>query len=183
MSDFPYLQPTSEKDLIAKNVEIVDNQGAPFLLMPLEFARKKKLPRRIFLSVLKDNKKRALIVKKNEVEKKEAQLWTLSSIGNVLAGESAEGAALRELQYDFNLNTVNFPLEELHTLPFMENDTMLSASIFLAGPCKADDILPNPESISDIMFLTKGELEGLSTQHPEIFHSLLFWALRSGWIF
>lgn len=152
--------------------------------MPLESAKKRKLPRRVFLLVLKDNKKRVLIVKRKGKHSHKYIQWTLSGMGDVLAGESAEGAVLRVLERDFHLEkTSPVPLEELHSIPFLEDDTMLSANIFLGGPCKADDILLNPEHIIDILFLTKSELEGLSTKHAEIFHPLLFWALRSGWIF
>lgn len=184
LEDFPYICNEEEKEQIYRCVEIVDNQGAPFLLMPIEYARKKKLPRRIFLSVLKDTKKRALIVKRRNQNKNDTALWNLSSMGNVMAGESAEGAVLREFQRDFRLDIqANISIEELLVLPFMENETMLSASIFLAGPCRADEIEANAKNIEDFMFLTKDELEGISSKHPEIFHSLLFWALRSGWIF
>ena len=147
--------------------------------MPLEMAKKKKMSRRIVFVILKDHRNRVLLAKKRE-NIKQNTLWNLSAHGNVFAGESAEGAAVRELKNDFNIEDIR--LQELSTLPFMENDVPLSASLFLAGPWR-EKVKPNTNLIHDAMFVDKGELAGLLKHQPDMFHSLLVWALRSGWIF
>ena len=175
--DFPYKQAPQK---ISTLVEIFDNRGNPFLLMPLEIAKKKKMSRRIVFVILKDHKNRVLVAKKRENIKQSNVPWNLSAYGNVFAGESSEGAAVRELKENFNISDIR--LKELSTLPFMENDVPLSASIFLAGPWR-ETISPNDDFIYDAMFVDKDELAGLLQHQPEMFHSLLVWALRSGWIF
>jgi len=147
--------------------------------MPLEAAKKKKMSRRIVFVILKDHKNKVLLARKRE-NIKQNTLWSLSAYGNVFAGESAEGAAVRELQNNFHIK--NIRLQELSTLPFMDNDVPLSASIFLAGPWR-EKIKPNLDFVHDAMVVDKDELTGLLQHHPDMFHSLLVWALRSGWIF
>lgn len=178
LSDFPYKQ-TPQK--LSSLVEIFDNRGEPFLLMPLEVAKKKKMSRRIVFIILKDHKNRVLLAKKIKNIKQSNIPWSLSAYGNVFAGESAEGAVVRELKESFNINNIH--LKELSTLPFMDNDDIpLSASIFLAGPWR-ENITPNFDLVHDAMLVDKDELTGLLQHQPDMFHSLLVWALRSGWIF
>ncbi len=177
LPDFPYNQDPLEKENL---VEVFDNRGETFMLMPLEMARKQKMSRRIVFVILKDHKNRVLLAKKKENIKQNNPLWTLSGYDNVYAGESAEGAVLRELKNSFNIEGIK--LKELRTLPFMENDIPLSATIFLAGPWK-DRFELNLDYVHDAMFVDKDELAGLLKFQPEMFHTLLVWALRSGWIF
>ncbi len=177
LSDCPYTKAPQELSTL---VEVFDNQGDPFLLMPLEIAKKKKMSRRIVFVILKDHKNRVLLAKKRENIKQSDTLWSLSAYGDVFAGESAEGAAAREIENNFKIE--NTRLRELHTLPFMENDVPLSASIFLAGPWR-ENIKTNLDFVYDAMFVDKNELAGLLQYQPDMFHPLLVWALRSGWIF
>lgn len=178
LSDFPYNQ-TPQK--LSSLVEIFDNRGEPFLLMPLDIAKKKKMSRRIVFIILKDHKNRVLLAKKMKNIKQTNTPWSLSAYTNVFAGESAEGAVVRELKESFNIDNIH--LKELRTVPFLDNDDIpLSASIFLAGPWR-EAIKPNLDLVHDAMFVDKDELTGLLQHQPEMFHSLLGWALRSGWIF
>lgn len=177
LSDFPYRQYPQEEEL----VEIFDKEGRTFLLTPQGDAKKKKMSRRIVFVILKDNRKRVLITKSTKNKKKNSILWKLSAYTQVYAGESTEDAAYRELKQNFNIEDIR--LQELRTVPFLDkNEVMLSATIFIAGPWR-ETIQANKENVLDCMFVDKDELTGLLDFQPEMFHVIIEWALRSGWLF
>ncbi len=177
LSDFPYRQiPEFYENL----VEVFDNRGEVFMLMPLEMANKKKMLRRIIFVILKDNKNRVLLSKKNTANLQTNSLWSLSGHNNIFVGESAIGAALQELKNNFYIDDI--AINELRTLPFIEQDIPLSATVFSAGPYKKR-LEINSDYVTDAMFVDKDELSGLLEFQPDMFSPLLSWALRSGWIF
>ncbi len=176
LSDFPYNQLPQNLNSL---VEVFNNNGDKFMLMPLEFAKKKRMLRRIVFIILKDHKNRVLLSKKVE-SGKSSNLWSLSGYNNIFVGESAKGAALNELKNNYHIE--NIKIKELHTIPFLEQDIPLSATIFSAGPWW-DSLTINPNYVIDAMFVDKDELSGLLEIQPEMFSSLLIWALRSNLIF
>lgn len=161
-------------------MEIYNNHGQPFLLVPLQDAIKKKMHRRVVFVILKDDRNRVLITKSHKNTKQKSELWNLSAYGDVFAGESTEGSAFRILRECFDI--IDISIHDILVIPFMEHDATLYTSIFKTGAWR-NPVIPNQEFIIDSMFVDKDELTGLLEFQPEAFHSLLVWAMRSNWIF
>ncbi len=176
LSDFPYSQvPKDYQNL----VEIYDNRGEKIMIMPLELAKKKKMLHKIVFIILKDKNNRVLLSKKIE-QGKVNSLWSLSGYNAVFLGQSTLGTAIEELKNNYFIEDIK--IKEIHTLPFMENDVPLSATIYSAGPWW-NSLRINSNYVADAMFVDKDELSGLLEIQPEMFSSLLIWALRSNLIF
>lgn len=174
--DFPYLlDEEAQKNL----VEITDNNGLPFLLMPAHIVKKKKMRHRIIFVILKDNKNRVLFVKKQTTEKN--PLWEFPCYGIVFAGESAEGTAYKELQENFYIDD-SIKMHEIATLPCLYDDIYVTATVFRAG-IHSGTFRYNEEKIQDAMFVDKDELNGLLAYAPDIFNPIITWANRANWLF
>lgn len=174
--DFPYLLDEENRKNL---VEITDNNGLPFLLMPAHIVKKKKMRHRIIFVVLKDNKNRILFVKKQTTEKN--PLWEFPCYGIVFAGESAEGTAYKELQENFYIDD-SIKLHEIATLPYLYDDIYVTATVFRAG-LHSGIFRCNEEKIQDAMFVDKDELNGLLAYAPDIFNPIITWANRANWLF
>lgn len=160
-------------------VEITDNNGLPFLLMPAHIVKKKKMRHRIIFVVLKDNKNRVLFVKKQTTEKN--PLWEFPCYGIVFAGESAEGTAYKELQENFYIDD-SIKMYEIATLPYLYDDIYVTATVFRAG-IHSGIFRYNEEKIQDAMFVDKDELNGLLAYAPDMFNPIITWANRANWLF
>lgn len=166
-------------------VEITDNAGSPFLLMPEHIVKKKKMHHRIIFVVLKDRKNKILLVKKKSEQKN--VLWEFPCYGIVYAGESAEGTAYRELEKHFFIDD-SIVMKEIATLPYLQEDSYVQATVFLAGPYYGINsanktFLYNEETIQDAMFIDKEEFEGLLSFNPEMFNPIITWAYRANWLY
>lgn len=178
LSDCPYTrQPRNGEAL----VEISDGYDRPLLLCPLDAALRRKLPRRIVLVGLRDVRGRLFLPRRALHLARHPGLWDISVTGDVLAGESREGAALRELRT--RLGVAGARTRAVASLPYRDSaGASLSATFFLAGPA-ASTPQPDPESVCDGMFVDADELGGLVRHQPELLTPELIWAARSGWIF
>ena len=176
INDCPY-----ELDLQTRMqlVEITDNAGSPFLLMPERLVKKKKMRHRIIFVVLKDKKNRILLVKKNSADKE--TLWEFPCYGTVYAGESAEGTAYTELKKHFYIDD-SIKMKEIATLPYLHDEMYVMATFFLAGPFYGT-FRHNTETIQDAMFVDKEEFEGLLTFSQEMFDPIITWANRANWLY
>lgn len=160
-------------------MEITDNNGKPFLLMPEYIVKKKKMRHRIIFVMLKDKKNRILLVKKHVQETN--SLWEFPCYSIVFAGESAEGTAYKELQANFYIDDT-IKMKEIATLPYLHDDVYVTATFFSAGPYYGT-FHYNEERIQDAMFVDKDELNGLLAYSPEIFNPIITWANRANWLY
>ncbi len=174
-SDCPYCLDENIRNTL---IEISDNNGSPFLLMPERIVKKKKMGHRIIFVVLKDKKKKILLVKKQSETNK--VLWEFPCYGVVYAGESAIGTAYKELKKHFYIDSIT--IKEITTLPYLHNDIYVSATIFLAEPFLGT-FQYNPETIADAMFVDKEEFNGLLNFDPEMFDPIITWANRANWLY
>lgn len=175
--DCPYVNPPADFDSL---VEIADLYDRPLLLTPLVTARKRKMSRRIVLVSLRDAKGRVYLQQRATTLSRHPGLWDVAVVGDVLAGESFEGAALRELEQKLGISGTL--VRTAAALPYKDSDgTNLSATYFNAGPT-ASHPAPDPESVQDGMFVTIDELAGLLLHHQELLTPELAWAVRSGWM-
>lgn len=142
------------------------------MLVPLKVAKKRKMTRRAVFIIVKDWKGNILLTKNND------DIWNISAFGDIFAGESAIGAALRLLNQNFGIE--NIKIHHLTALPFQMDDDNLTATVFIAGPLGMKPII-NSDFVADAMFVNNDDLEALLTNHSEMFAPLLDWALRAGW--
>lgn len=177
MSDCPYANPPDD---MAELVEISDGFDRPLLLCPLKAARKRKLPRRIVLVCLRDTRRRIFLQRRADNQPHHPGLWDLSIIGDVLAGESFEGAVLRELAQ--RLGIVGARVRAAAFLPYTDSSgASLSAGFFVAGPTGEAPRL-DPSTVGDGMFVDADELQGLVRHQQDMLTPELVWAVRSGWM-
>lgn len=160
-------------------VEITDNAGSPFLLMPEHIVKKKKMRHRIIFVVLKDKKNRILLIKK--IRSDQNTLWEFPCYATVYAGESAEGTAYAELKKHFYIDD-SIKMKEIATVPYLQEDIYVMATVFLAGPYYGM-LNCNVETIQDAMFVDKEEFEGLLAFDAEMFNPIITWANRANWLY
>lgn len=178
LSDCPYSNPPADLESL---VEISDGYDRPLMLTPLPAALRRKLPRRIVLVGIRDSHSRLFLVRRALHLTRHPGLWDISVTGDVLAGESLEGAALRELRQRLGVTVTR--IRSVASLPYTDNGgASLSATFFLAGPVSSPPY-PTPEIVCDSMFVDAAELHGLVRHQPDLLTPELIWATRSGWVF
>lgn len=178
LSDCPYANPPGELDSL---VEISDGYDRPLLLSPLAVALRRKLPRRIVLVCLREPHGKIFLQRRSHALARHPGLWDISVTGDVRAGESLEGAALRELSQ--RLGIAGARIRTVASLPYTDSGgASLSATFFLAGP-SAMRPSPDPDTVCDGMFVDADELHGLVRHQQDLLTPELIWAVRSGWIF
>ncbi len=163
-------------------MEITDNNGLPFLLMPEHLVKKKKMHHRIIIVLLKDKKNRVLFVQKHSNQTQNTKnIWEFPCHGIVFAGESAEGTAYAELQTHFYIDD-SIKMKEIATLPYLQDDIYVMATIFYAGP-HYGTFRYNEDTVKDAMFVDKDEFAGLLAYDPDMFNPIIKWAHRANWIY
>lgn len=178
LSDCPYLNSPPE---IAGLVEIADTHGRPLLLMPLASAERRKLPRRIVLICLRDGRGRFFLSRRAAPHSPHPGLWDLSVSGSVMAGESFQSAALRELAQKLGIRSAN--VRTAAFLPYIGSDgASLSAMFFMAGPAFLPS-RPRLDPARDGMFVDADELRWLAEYQQNMLTPELVWVIRSGRLF
>lgn len=178
LSDCPYTNPPPDLNSL---VEISDGYDRPLMLTPLNAALRRKLPRRIVLVGIRDSRNRLFLTRRALHLARHPGLWDISVTGDVLAGESLEGAALRELRHRLGIEVAR--IRSVASLPYADSSgASLSATFFLAGPVSSPPS-PSPEIVCDGMFVDADELRGLVRYQPDALTPELIWAVRSGWVF
>jgi len=177
LSDSPYINPPQN---MTELVEIFDAFGHPLLLCPLAAARRHKFPRRTVLVCLRDRRGRIFLQRRALHLPVHPGLWDMAVSGDVLAGESYAGAALRELEQRLGLKGLK--ITPRASLPYTDsNGASLSAMFFMAGPVSSA-LTPDPASICDSMYVDLDELNGLIRYQHDMLTPELIWAVRSGWM-
>lgn len=178
LSDCPYTNPPPDLESL---VEISDGYDRPLMLTPLSAALRRKLPRRIVFVGIRDSHSRLFLTRRALHLARHPGLWDISVTGDVLAGESLEGAALRELRQRLGIAVTS--IRSVASLPYADSGgASLSATFFLAGPVSSPPS-PAPEIVCDGMFVDADELRGLVRHQPDLLTPELIWAVRSGWVF
>ncbi|MCH5276285.1 MAG: NUDIX domain-containing protein [Desulfovibrionaceae bacterium] len=178
LSDCPYINPPPD---LGSLVEIADGYDRPLMLTPLSAALRRKLPRRIVLVGVRDSRGQLFLTRRAPRLARHPGLWDISVTGDVLAGESLEGAALRELRQRLGIEVAT--IRSVASLPYTDSGgASLSATFFLTGAGSSPPS-PAPEIVCDGMFVDADELQGLVRHQPDLLTPELIWAVRSGWVF
>ncbi len=174
MVRYPYLTRTRGQTL----VEVTDRRDRPLLLMSGAEVRRRSLPHRVVLVLLRDMRGRVLVARGGADGG--SGLWRVSAAGQVLAGEAREDAARRLLALHLGIGGVQ--LAPRAALAASAATGFRQVSLYVAGPA-AEVPVPASDLIAQTMFLDRDELTGLADHFPEMLSSDLLWAVRSGYVF
>jgi Isopentenyldiphosphate isomerase len=176
LEQYPYRLPVSPQGEL---VELTDRNDRPLLVAPRKGVRRLGLIRRVVLVALRDAAHRIYIQQRGPHCDAMPGYWDLSATGHIQAGESREDAARRELEEEIGVARVRI-IRVLEKAPDEESDVF--STLFLAGPT-GDIPVPNPEEVSDGMFLDEDELRALAAYTPDRITPALRWAIGTGRLF
>ena len=157
-------------------LEIVDSQNKPLGAMPRSEVHRQKLIHRSVLVLLYNKEKKLYLQQRSYKKDKYPGFWDLSASGHILAGESAEDAAIRELKEELGI--------ELNRLKFVHKISASSETdnefiyLFSTGLCSQIPI-PNKKEVIRGIFVNKKELEYLINTFPSSLTPgiVFFWKL------
>lgn len=164
----------------AEIIEVLDEAQRPFMLMPRASALAQNLPHQVVLVVLRDREGQIYIHRRAESKKNYAGLWSVSASGLVKAGEAAEDAAMRELDEELGISGVT--LTHAAALPPAPETDWGQINLFISSPSNVL-VKPNPDEISEGMFVDEDELAGLLHDMPGKIAPALKWAAELGNLF
>lgn len=165
---------------LADLVEVVDENDRPLMVMSAADVHKQPLRHRVVLTLLYDADGRIYLQRRALTKTLYPGLWDLSSTGHVLAGESREHAALRELNEELRV----FPgkVTQIVHIPASQKTDYASISLFSARlggetPC------PNQAEVSEGMFVDNEELDAMMNNFRELLTPAVIWAMEHNIIF
>ena len=103
--------------------EVIDREGKTIAIAPRSEVKEKKLRHKTAFIILKNNKNQYFIAQRNSNKKTYPLKWAFGAGGAVMANESFDDAAKRELEEELNLKEevkylfdFSFDSEEIHYL-------------------------------------------------------------------
>ncbi len=161
-------------------LEITDERDRPLMIMPIAQARRQPLRHRVVLVMLYDAEGRIYLQKRAATKHLYPGRWDLSATGHVLAGESREDAALRELREELGIAAGR--LIRRAEIPATEATEFAHITLFAAGPV-GEAPQPNPDEVADGMFVDADELDALLEHFRDMLTPALVWATERGDVF
>ncbi|MEG2139623.1 MAG: NUDIX domain-containing protein [Bilophila sp.] len=160
-------------------IEFTDEQDRPLLLGPRSEAARLGLRHRVVGVALRDAAGRVYVRKRVASLELYPCCWDLSATGPVHAGESREGAARRLLAAGIGIREAE--LTQLAAFRPMQSGARLHVTFFVARS-RIESPRPNPDLVSEGLFLDKDELDGLACHFPDLLTPALLWVIRTGWL-
>lgn len=165
-------------------VEIVDAQDRPFMVMPVQYvhdkAQRQPLAYRIVLTILFNNEQKVYLQRRAKTKQLYPGKWELSSTGHVMAGESREDAAIREVREELNINVGSLVLRECLSASEATDYAWITLFAGWSGDCVPR---PNPQEVEEGMFVDREELFSMVEHFPELCTPAVLWATQNGYIF
>lgn len=153
-------------------LEVIDAAKNTLMIMPRLQVLEQGLAHKIVLILLR-NRENKIYIHKRAQGKKFAGLWSVSTAGHVLAGESFEDAALRELDEELGISNANLTAVADAGPNPANGNTWVRLFISARGQFL---INPDPREIDYGMFVDQEELEALLTNMSELVGPSLQWA-------
>lgn len=160
-------------------IEFTDERDRPLLLGPRSEAARLGLWHRVVGVLLFDATGRVYVRKRTLSLEAYPGRWDLSAAGPVHVGESREGAARRMLTLGITIRESE--LKPLIAFKLARNDVRLHITLFSARS-RTEEPRPNPELVSEGMFLDTDERAGLAFHFPDLLTPALLWVIRNGWL-
>ncbi|WP_307831389.1 NUDIX hydrolase [Nitratidesulfovibrio oxamicus] len=161
-------------------LEITDERDRPLMVMPIAQARRQPVRHRVVLVMLYDAEGRIYLQKRAANKRLYPGRWDLSATGHVLAGESREDAALRELREELGIAAGR--LIRRAEIPATEATDFAHVTLFVVGPV-GEAPQPNPDEVADGMFVDADELDALLEHFRDMLTPALIWAAERGDVF
>lgn len=161
-------------------VEFIDNNNKPLIIAPITEVSRLKLGYKVVWVCLVDYKHRVYLQRRASHLTTYPNFWDFSVSGYVLAGESREDTALRELNTCFGMH--NILLSTPTSYVFSLEEVPILATLFTF--CLMSSVpKPNSEYIQEGMFLDEDELFGFASVFPECLTPWLSWAIHNKVLF
>jgi isopentenyl-diphosphate delta-isomerase len=156
-------------------LEVIDEAKNTLMIMPRAQVQEQRLAHKVVLVALK-NRENKIYIHKRAQGKIFSGLWSISASGHVLAGESFEDAAMRELAEELGIKKVK--LTAIADTGPNPDTADAWIRLFLSKPASFM-VNPDPREIDCGMFVDQEELEALLTNMPELAGPGLRWAYAS----
>lgn len=150
------------------------------MVMSASEVHNQHLHHRVVLTMLYDSDGRIYLQRRAKTKKSYPGMWELSSTGHVQAGESCEDAALRELREELDVHPGKVHLQ--NKLPASFSTDYAWISLFSAR-FTGSFPTPNPEEVSEGMFVDREELLTMLEHFREMLTPALIWAIENNQIF
>jgi isopentenyl-diphosphate delta-isomerase len=161
-------------------IEVVDSRNRCLGAMSRKEVHEQGLMHRSVL-VLLYNKQHKLYLQQRSKEKAvHPGCWDLSATGHVLAGESRQEAACRELEEELRIRARSLYL--LHELPASKDTGFAFVSLFSTGPV-AEEPLPQAKEAVGGLFVEPHELDYLVRDFSHLLTPALIHVWRLGCLF
>lgn len=166
---------TAEDDL----VEVLDDQGQPFMVVSLKHARRQKLCYRAVIVLFYDREGLLYLQKRSKHSALYPELWDVAA-SYVAANESGQDAALRCLYSMLGVKSTHCVCKTVTHKPAEFSN--LNIAIFHAS---APACTPSPDSkeVDSLISVTKTELDMLLRDFPDQVSPILKFAAGQGLIF
>jgi isopentenyl-diphosphate Delta-isomerase len=161
-------------------LDVVDSRNRPLLVLPRAQVHRQQLFHRSVLILVFDQHNRLFLQKRSRAKLAYPGRWDVSSSGHVLAGESSEGAALRELCEELGLSPSRIGLR-LEVPASVE--TGQEFVTLYATRCSGAEVRTNGNEVEDGCFVDQEELDCMIRDYPELLTPALLHFGRSGLVF
>jgi len=159
------MKKTAQKDTPVELVEYVDARDRPLGVMPLSEVHRQALSHRSVLILLYDQGGKVYLQKRAAAKQFYPGRYDVSASGHVKAGESRLDAAVRELHEELGI-TAREP-RMIAVTPASPLTGYEFVTLFHAGKT-AEAPLPNPDEVSDGMFVDHAELAYMTQRFREL---------------
>ncbi|WP_211922274.1 NUDIX hydrolase, partial [Desulfolutivibrio sulfodismutans] len=146
-------------------VEYVDGNDRPLGVMPLSAVHRQSLPHRSVLVLLYDLRGKVYLQKRAATKQFYPGRYDVSASGHVRAGESRLEAALRELDEELGITAREMRVVATATASPLTGQEFVT--LYHAGKTAAEP-LPNPDEVSDGMFVDHAELAYMVERFREL---------------
>jgi len=146
-------------------IDIVDENDRPLMVMPRAEAHRQTLRHRSVLILVYNLQGKLYLQKRGANKSLYPGRFDLSATGHVLAGESREDAALRELYEELGLRAKS--LVRLDTAPATRDTGYEFITLFSAGRV-SEPPRPNPQEVAGGIFVDRAELTALARDYRDM---------------
>ncbi|MCG8533072.1 MAG: NUDIX domain-containing protein [Desulfovibrionales bacterium] len=162
------------------HIEVIDAAGKPLAVMPSAVVHEQKLSSKSVFVFIYSKSGKVYLQRRSEQKSLAPGHWDISAATHVIAGEALEGAAVRVLQKELNLEPI--PLIHVGSKQAVFPDGPLWISLY-AGQLGNTTFSPNPKEVQDGMFVDEDELLSLYTHFRSDLTPVLMWAIQHKVIF
>lgn len=158
----------------------MDTCGKPLAVMPSSVVHEQKLPSKSVFVFIYSKSGKVYLQRRAEGKSLSPGKWDISAATHVIAGEAMEGAAVRVLEKELNLDTLSVTYSSSQQEDFPDGPLWISIYTAQLGNTT---FTPNPEEVQDGMFVDEEELMSLYTHFHSKLTSVLKWAIQNNVIF